>query len=533
MENTLIITKDIPEENKQFHIRNNNFKKSKYNRIKNIKYFLKNYSVPFLFFFFVFMLLGVSTIIDKRTRNYYSLNKNSPSFLLRNTKSNEIYETSRKLYENKINDILSENSFDKIESKSEIVNESKTNEEVGKVFFLPTQGPTTQKSQRLETNLSVLIRASDGTTALIDTGDSSACCIVESYLYKYAKHVGDFCIIKYLILTHFDGDHIGCFENIIKNGDFIVENLIMKKNKINEVDKKITQFAKTYYKNYKDININIIYTNDEAEGFSLPLDSGVSLKFYNIKDIYENHENSANDCNQSFEIIKFYTTKDGATKKASEKLVVLKSLNSTLWEPANEGDEGEYYLHATQRIGLCKNNGNSIAVLVAFKTQNSREVYAYIPGDLDNNGFPLLGENYDGVNITGDGTSFAYKIGSATNGNLIGHEGKSIKIPAQYNTAKNIANDISYNSIIIYSAAHHGYSDDPASINKLNLNRYGVNVVYSTYFHPGSIGDFLQNRSYGMTLKNAQGKIFYTGNGEVIFTVTKDGNVTPNRKKDG
>ena len=144
---------------------------------------------------------------------------------------------------------------------------------------------------------------------------------------------------------------------------------------------------------------------------------------------------------------------------------------------------GRYYAFKERKTNRCNANANSIAVFLTIKTDKGNK-YVYIPSDLENNGYPLLGE-YNNVfkgNVYGNGSTRPFEDWTINNGvlTLISTNVNPVKIASESRVAKRIKEYIgskNLDNIVIYQESHHGINNAKDAINLLNLNRKNVIAI--------------------------------------------------------
>lgn len=267
--------------------------------------------------------------------------------------------------------------------------------------------------------------------------------------------------MKHLFISHSHEDHSGCYNTIIKKTN--VENFYIKNNIIDyekpNYDAIITNAKKS------DPNIKIHYINKGIK----PIDFGeLKLFVLNQKNVFEK---KGTKCNNMINVLKF--SKNPNEKfKINNKNVCIKGINPT---GLNYGDDCSgtdvYYAYAIQRYA-CNDNSNSAALLVKIPYYNGKAKgsrFAYLSGDLDNNGYPVYGIN----GHYGAGVTYAIKV---KNNKIIEDKENNIKVLAETKTAKQIATlfgkkKINLNNITIYQQSHHGFDNALDALNVLKFTQ--------------------------------------------------------------
>jgi ribonuclease BN (tRNA processing enzyme) len=153
-----------------------------------------------------------------------------------------------------------------------------------------------------DNNDAFIFKTSNGKYILIDTGKSPE--NIEKTIYNELKSLQDNktkVTLDYMILSHMHSDHIGNAKRIIKDANFDIKNLIIKRESISEADESIVELAKKK-------KINVIETNSLKEGTYIELSSNIKMYLFNVKDVYEN-----DDCSYKDYVIAITAGKDGYT----------------------------------------------------------------------------------------------------------------------------------------------------------------------------------------------------------------------------
>ena len=140
---------------------------------------------------------------------------------------------------------------------------------------------------------STLILADD-MTVLIDTGENDPANVVIDYLKEL-----EIAVIDYFIITHFDSDHFGEAEEILK--EFTVKNLIIPDQK--KTTKMYNVFMETL-KAQPDIFLYVIEDNDDIDA-DIEVDDIIDIDDKNDRKLYvgqidENVENDKGDLELEF-----------------------------------------------------------------------------------------------------------------------------------------------------------------------------------------------------------------------------------------
>ena len=403
------------------------------------------------------------------------------------------------------------------------------------VSFLPTSPPEPGSNS----DESILLRSQDGTLALIDTSYNwgiknkeykGICSKITQYIRKYAKVSSndDDVVLDYLILSHSHGDHVGCLSTLLTDTKLKIKNIVTKEESLSPAHYNLV----SKYTSAK-ADSNLIKTNNLSENYELNLGIAgtkqIKLHLFNLKDVY------ANECKTTHDFVSVGFSYFNSYSKLikSEKLIknnkgqylyistadsgTIKKVSSTNKKELEQlvgkraGNKSGAYLNLfavasnKDNATLCNANTNSIVVLAEFpgsKDANTR--YVYMPSDLQNNGYTFTGEKYGNVTLTSNNSPY-YKIDKNgkyvfdKNGNFILDSNLQIKKPQEYLTAvavKNLIGANNLNKIAVYQASHHGYNNDPASINVLNLNRNDIYVISLKGGLQGNISNGQNQRSY-------------------------------------
>ena len=381
----------------------------------------------------------------------------------------------------------------------------------GKVYFLNTQ------TKSLETNEAILIEGSNGEYALIDTSNISSCSslVKKIQYYTNTKKV----TLKYVIISHYHGDHIQCFNSLLDNKNIKVKNVVLKD----------TMLSHSTYKSKankaKSKKANIIKTNNINEGDYLTL-GNTYLYLYNTSDVFEKNKK----CNKKISIIKFksvskksainssylindnnYYIINGAAE-SNYTYTTSKIKRKTNILPDNNNNTITYYAKKVENRESCSENANSIAVLVDFEVNKKDHRYAYLPSDIENNGYPVWGAYNSSTSSIhyGTGTSYSYEL----NEGVLTPESKNVHYAAESKTANAIKEKIGENNlqkITIYQQSHHGFNNAKDALETLGFDKerpvnyplYAIATLINNQAE--AVTDYLQSNSY-MKLYTATNK---------------------------
>lgn len=442
-----------------------------------------------------------------------------------------------------------------IEVKTETSNAAATEASVGQVFFLNTHSAKVINNQKIEkrgANEAIMIKGTNGEFALIDVSNQVAsdgkCPSVVDQIVKYPGNTTGKIKIKYLIISHYHQDHVVCWNSVLTSDKITIENIILKENGRSAYNRKYNNIKKVA----QDKKINVIVSQTKKEGEYLSLGK-TKLYLYNLSDIFKGQK-----CIKS-NTLKFKAIKTGSDLqnmiKTNNKYFIMKGANavsdlkatyttSTKKETIsnitlNKTTAGQIVYYAVddnEESSICSDNANSIAVLVEFPINDNDYRYAYIPSDLENNGYPVYGRYNSTVNQTiyGTGTTYNYKI---QNEELV--QDTNFSEAREYWVAKAIRNKLgaaNLKKITIYQQSHHGYNNalDALEILGFTTARPANFPLYAIATLPHSqrlyYTDFLQASSY-MKLYSAtnNGKNnLATGIGQngILCNVTVSGKTT-------
>ena len=426
------------------------------------------------------------------------------------------------------------------------------------VSFLPTS-PSEPGSNSDE---SILLRSQDGTLALIDTGYNwgktnaeykGICGKLTQYIHKYAKvSLNKVAVLDYLILSHSHSDHVGCLSTLLNDKTLRIKNIITKEEGLSPAHYHLV----TKYTNAHQDYSNLIKTNNLSENYELTLGmvgtKQIKLHLFNLKDVYADNCKTIHDfVSVDFLYFSSYSNlikNEKVIKNNKGQYLYLPTANSRTIQKVSStdtkaleklvgkraGDKSGAHLNLFAVAGdkrssrLCNANANSIVVLAEFLgSRDANTRYVYLPSDLQNNGYTFIGEKYGNVTLTSN-ISHYYKIDKNgnhvfdKNGNFILDSNLQIKKPQEYLTAVAVKNFIgagNLNKITVYQATHHGYNNDKASVNMLNLNRNNIYVISLKGGLQGNIRNGQNQRSYYYSMdkvnKNTFNKttfgFYYTG----------------------
>ena len=374
----------------------------------------------------------------------------------------------------------------------------------GQVFFLNTQTAT------LETNEAILIKGANEEYALLDTSNkmiNSSCQSLVRRIQYYAnsKKV----TLKYVILSHYHGDHINCYAPLLNDNNITVENVVLKD----------TMLSHSIYKDMvnksKSKNVNIIKTNKIKDGDYLAL-GNTKLYLYNTDDVFENNKK----CYNQVKIIKFKSiekTSDltNAFLKKDNNYFIMNSASESNYTTTSSKNKRKidilpdnnnnitFYAKKREIRNSCSENANSIAVLVDFSINGNDHRYAYLPSDIENNGYPIWGAYNKRVNriIYGSGTTYPYKVrdGEIKSRSTVVHRA------SEYRAAQAVKDKIGENNlfkITIYQQSHHGYNNAKDALEILGFDKerpanyplYAIATLVDK--QKKAVSDYLQSNSY-------------------------------------
>ncbi len=374
----------------------------------------------------------------------------------------------------------------------------------GQVFFLNTQTAT------LETNEAILIKGANEEYALLDTSNkmiNSSCQSLVRRIQYYAnsKKV----TLKYVILSHYHGDHINCYAPLLNDNNITVENVVLKD----------TMLSHSIYKDMvnksKSKNVNIIKTNKIKDGDYLAL-GNTKLYLYNTDDVFENNKK----CYNQVKIIKFKSiekTSDltNAFLKKDNNYFIMNSASESNYTTTSSKNKRKidilpdnnnnitFYAKKREIRNSCSENANSITVLVDFTVNENDHRYAYLPSDIENNGYPIWGAYNKRVNriIYGSGTTYPYKVrdGEIKSRSTVVHRA------SEYRAAQAVKDKIGENNlfkITIYQQSHHGYNNAKDALEILGFDKerpanyplYAIATLVDK--QKKAVSDYLQSNSY-------------------------------------
>ncbi len=371
--------------------------------------------------------------------------------------------------------------------------------------------------------------------------------------------------LEYLILSHSHLDHVGCAKAIIQEKTITIKQILMKnESRSAKIDNKSIYTNVTNWAKGKGIKI-VDVTGGKATGDHLTYPLGTAnLYLFNYKDVYKGTTSS--QC-KSITTTRFKSS----TEKVQQKYLTIGKKNvgihfaddtALLKETSRnrKKESGEfkfYYALVGEKHNSCNPNANSIAVLAEMKT-NAGNKYFYIPSDLENNGVRYEGElvtikgynndvqNLDGAKknqwyITGNGSTYpiASKLRKETDGYHFDSKDSDRYIAArELITALEIRKFLgaNLNNIVLYQVAHHGFNNDKAAMDVLNLNRGSVYAVAPTTANiKGSKSSRMTRTYYNNLTKVKNNDHFYVSsyaeeNKGATFTLKDDGTISTKAK---
>ncbi len=153
----------------------------------------------------------------------------------------------------------------------------------------------------------------DGMTVLIDTGENDPANVLIDYIKDLKINV-----IDYFIITHFDSDHFGEAEEVLK--EFTVTNLIIPDQ--NKTTKMYGYFMETL-KEKPEINVSVIENNDDLDK-AIQVDDIIDIDDKEDRKIYvgktdENNKNDKGDLELEF----FGPVKDSYDNSNDYSIIVM------------------------------------------------------------------------------------------------------------------------------------------------------------------------------------------------------------------
>ena len=368
--------------------------------------------------------------------------------------------------------------------------------------------------------------------------------------------------LEYLILSHSHQDHVGCVKAVINEPTITIKKILMKKaSKSSKIFGNVSSWASA--KNIEVEDVGSI----KNKGDYLDYEFGTAkLHLFNYKDVYSGVND--NKC-KTIKTTRYksstpsktfsYITIDGTnvglhfanTKHlVKEKAQVRKKISLTADD--RPGEYKYYYATKYENHGSCNENANSIAVLAEMQT-NVGSKYFYLPSDLENNGIRFEGElvtikgyNNDVISLTGakknqwyvTGNSSSYpvleKLRKESDGyfHFDSKESDRVVAPRELITALQIRDYLggNLNNIVLYQVAHHGFNNDKAAMDVLNLNRSDIYAVTPTTANIKSSKSSRTARTYYNNLKKVKNNAhFYVssyGNTGATFTLKDNGTIS-------
>lgn len=362
------------------------------------------------------------------------------------------------------------------------------------IYFL-----NTQKVNNVDyvSNQSVILQSKDGSNkkyVLLDTGDKdeNIVNVIYNKLYELQKPSNGIVKIDYLIISHPHADHNGNFKSILGNSKFKVTNVIYKSTNIGKVS--YPNITKDYS------NVNFIDVLSKSEGYSINISSSLSLKFYNVSDVFSsssiakkcsNIPNASIDGTTGYETIRFSSS---INDKNKYKFIKYKGKYVCLQDPYDINNKNlvlrdsfsnykAFCAYTSTVKNVCNANANSIAVLATYKTSKG-DKYIYLPSDLENNGYSLWGVNgiysnnattvYTNVKLeNGVRTIDLVSKGSGVYQLPSYNTSYTVNVPSENNVARKVISDINgkTSNIVIYAQTHHSFNNAADALSILNLNR--------------------------------------------------------------
>ena len=399
------------------------------------------------------------------------------------------------------------------------------------VYFLNTY---TNAEETHSIGEAIVIRTCTNRYVLLDTGVQDA--KSAQFIYKKLSELQGFpekVVIDYLILSHMHNDHFGNIADLVSNPNIVVGEAIAK------YDSFQSAWYNTYFK--EPIEKAGIHIKDPitTEGYELQIDDKVSLKFYNVSDVFA-QDVKDNKCKRNYMGIKFKLvdkSKEGNVKlnfgTKDEPLYVYidgeeyakgvykyHTTSKIVYKSGGKGFNQYFYAVKTDDRKNCNTNGNSYGILATVKTDGGNR-YAYFANDIDNVGY----DNFEADNGVFGNMGFSRPYGANSNNadfssvsfdkdkqdftplskNVVYHASES---EAARRIASDLGNDL--NNIVIYQMSHHGSNNAPDAIKTLNLNRSNLYAICArgedpntTDFSLNGIREFSLTRTYLYSLKDA------------------------------
>ena len=406
--------------------------------------------------------------------------------------------------------------------------------------------------------------------ALIDTSknEGNFCSLlIEEIKTAAGLKKSDNITLDYLILSHSHLDHVGCVQKIISDKTITIKKILIK----NEIRGTKLSNKKTVYNNVvswaasRKIEVEDVSGRNDGDYITYPLGTA-KLYLFNYKDVYKGVD--ASKC-KTITTTKFKSSTEAVKQKyltiggknvginfANNKYLrkataqIRKRINSTADDRA--GEFKYYYAVEGEKHNSCNANANSIAVLAEMQT-NAGSKYFYIPSDLENNGVRYEGElvtingyTNDVQNlsdaksnqwfITGNGSTYpiASKLRKETDGlHFDSKDSDRVILARELITALQIRDFLgvgNLDNIVLYQTSHHGFNNDKAAIDVLNLNRSDIYAVAPTTANIKGSKSSRMTRTYYNTLKKVKNNDhFYVSsynNDGATFTLKDDGTIS-------
>jgi len=389
---------------------------------------------------------------------------------------------------------------------------------------------------------SVILKTLDNKYILYDTGLEKN--EIYNMIYNKLKELQGTSnvTLDYLIVSHFDKDHVGNAKRIINSNKITVKNIVLKyeevlwgkvtsgkeqykgiiESAIKEKVKIYTSANMTASKMQSLMNKSVEFTRLSKEGYKINVGDYLSMYFYNTDDIYKNYNSS--DCitgtlikyNSKWrDTTEYVKTDDGqyiyydntsGQFPGNSKLKTTKVFKEVI---GSNRYFSYFYAYKAGTKNACRANGNSIAVMFSVKVENSPYKYIYMPGDLENIGYDIFPTKIDGYDspIYGNSGSYIYyedKIKFDETKQRIFGGYKRVRVASETDVAKNIASSSAFKNklqnIVIYQQSHHGFNNGKDAIDILGLNRSGVYAIATATGSFTKTSSFLRLVSYYYSL---------------------------------
>ena len=367
-------------------------------------------------------------------------------------------------------------------------------------YFLNTINNSSFNDKIYQGNEAIIIKTINNKYVLLDTGIESSS--IKKVIYNKLKELqkNTKVSIDYMIVSHLHGDHYGNAVSILKDANFDVKNVIMKKEKLQtKIYNDITTAAASNKKT------KVIESSALAEGKVYQLQDNINMYLFNVKDIYE--KDICDKTDYIFMISSSIKSTYPYAKTTNGKYFYFDGMEYINLDKNGKGNNVTFHtidkLEAKvdvnnrmnsrfyavyQKRTQCSSNANSIALVFQVKT-NKGNKYIYLPSDLEQNGYSPFGEYDNNYGTVMHGYSptyfFKYKMVNGEprfiieNNKLVSDTEKNVKKPMDYIVAKTIKGKFKdiIGNIAIYQVAHHGLNNSKESMELLQLNKSNVNAI--------------------------------------------------------